>query len=168
MSRSWKFPVGLILVSTYLTYESFSITSPIIQAKTVGPAFFPRVALAGLIVVGALLLAQALFARQAVTTPSIDHEGADAPSLYWWDFVNTLFLGGLYVGGMRIVGFIPATILFQSVMLFVVFRQRSRKVIIGAPFILTFLYFFVFIRFLGMPLPQGYGIFRNFSQSVYY
>lgn len=167
MSRSWAIPSGLVLGSMYLGYESLSITSSFTQSATVGPAFFPRIALAGMIVIGLLQLGYALFTREAATQPPADHQ-VSAPKFYWWDLIATVGLGCLYVALMRVIGFIPATLLFQSALLFVVFRQRGAKVVVGVPLVLTAIYFVVFVRLLEMPLPQGYGIFRAFSQIAYY
>ena len=160
-------PLVLILGSLFLWNESLSISSSFTQGGTVGPAFFPRVALTGLIAVGLIELGHALWNRAAANEPRASAV-VDAPGFYWWDLVATVAIGSLYVGLMRIIGFIPATVLFQAAMLLVPFRQRSMKIVIGAPLALTFFYFVIFIRLMGMPLPQGYGIFRTFSQLVYY
>lgn len=170
MKRAYLPPIAIVLGSVSLWNASSYITAPAGLDEGIGPAFFPRLALAGMILVGLAELGRLAWRRAPAEgrIQMADGEGSVTPTrFYWRDLLATVVIGGLYVGLMRIIGFIPATILFQMAMLAIPFRQRRLKIVVGAPLGLTLFYYVVFLRLMEMPLPQGHGIFRTFSQLVY-
>ena len=133
-----------------------------VQSKSFGPAFFPQLILAGLILVFVLQIVGSIRPRSA------QRSKVDRNTLHWFDLASMLGITAGYIALLILTGFVPATLAFQIAVLFVVFRQRETKVLFWVPAGLTCLYFLVFIRGLQMPLPQGYGVFREISQIIYY
>jgi putative tricarboxylic transport membrane protein len=158
----WVGPIGVIAGSLYLWYLTLGFKTMYAQSETFGPAFFPRFILGGLVLVSVLQLIRLAAARARTAA------GEASDPLHWPDLLALLGLSLGYVVLMKTTGFLPATFLFQGAVLSIIFRQRNLKLLLGVPAVLTAIYFFIFVRVLQMPLPQGYGWFREFSRLVYF
>lgn len=160
--RKWVAPLGVIAGSLYLWYLTLGFRTAYAQSETFGPSFFPQLVLAGLILVSVLQIVRLALAREQPVAERT------AEPFHWGDLIAAVAISAAYVALMKATGFLPSTFLFQTVLLFVIFRQRSLKILLGVPAILTTIYFLIFVRALEMPLPQGHGWFREFSQIVYF
>jgi len=171
VKSEWIGPAVLIGGAVYLWYVASGIEPGFARTEVIGPAFFPKLLLAGLILVSLLQLARAGVARlRDVDSARAATKGEASPAkrFYLLDLLLALFLTAGYVALLRRIGFLPATLLFQGALIFFVFRQRTLKFCAGVPALLTVIYFVIFIRLMEMPLPQGQGIFRELSQFLYY
>ena len=52
-------------------------------------------------------------------------------------------------------------------MLIAVFRLRRWRLVLGAPVVLTTLFYIIFIELMSVPLPRGQGVFRELSRMLY-
>jgi hypothetical protein len=132
--------------------------------EVLGPSFFPKILLAGLVLVTMLDIGLSLAKRWR---HGAHGQSAANGRLYWNDLLLSFVITIAFVASLRYIGFLPAAILFQLAMLSVVFRQRSWKVLIGAPIFLTALFLVIFSLIMGVPLPRGSGIFYTFSRLIY-
>lgn len=155
-------PGALIAISLFLLWQTVGMTSSHAASELFGPAFFPRVVLVGLLLVSALQIIGEVLRHRAV------QDRGSRPRLHLGAFMVTIVVTALYIVAMQHAGFIPATLAFQAIILGVVFRLRSLTGLILLPSALTAGYFVIFIRILELPLPQGQGMFREFSRLVYY
>lgn len=71
----------------------------------------------------------------------------------------------LYVAALPLVGFAPATLLFQAAVLAVVFGRRGFG-LVAVPVLLTFLMLAFFSRLLAVPLPRGLGWFYGLNSVL--
>lgn len=156
---------GVVLGAGYLWFLATQIQASQARYQLYGPSFFPRVVLVLFIGLAVLQLIRG-FVRagrqgQQAASPT-------AQRWHWMDLLAACLLVCGFAVMLKLTGFLPATFLFQVAILALVFRQRSPKLVIGVPLLLTTIYFVLFVRLMQMPLPQGQGIFREFSRIVYY
>jgi hypothetical protein len=163
VNRELIAPIGIIAASAFLLHTTAGFKSPHAQSEIFGPAFFPQATLLGLIAVSLVQAIRALINQRA----DLLHDTVSAP-LEWVRFVAALTASVGYVALMKLTGFLPATLVFQAILLFVVFGWRDMRMVLGVPAGLTLLYFIIFVRLLDLPLPQGYGWFRQFSRVLYF
>jgi putative tricarboxylic transport membrane protein len=162
MARSIAAPAGVIVLSLVLLWQTAGMHSAYSADELFGPAVFPRVVLGGLVFVSVLQIAQELVRRPAAAA------GTQRFRLDIRAFAVTLAAAVAYVFAMGYVGFLPATLAFQSVIFVAVFGMRSAAGMVLLPAVLTGIYFIIFLRLLELPLPQGYGPFRELSRFIYY
>lgn len=163
VARELFAPIGISAASAFLLYVTTSFTSPYAQSEIFGPAFFPRAILLGLIAVSLIQLTRALMRGRT----ELPHAALSAPA-DWSRFAAALAASIGYVALMKFTGFLPATLVFQAVLLLVVFGWRDFRMLLGIPAGLTLFYFIIFVRLLDLPLPQGYGWFRQLSRALYF
>lgn len=163
MNYARLLPAVFLGGAVYLWFVASNFRSGMGQYQVLGPSFFPKLLLAGLIAVTVVELAVSL--RGARRPGAAIERPAERP----YDFKNlalTLAVTVGYVGGLRFIGFLPATFLFQLAMLALVFRQRP-AVAFGVPVVLTALFFGIFSFVMGVPLPRGSGVFYTLSRFIY-
>lgn len=163
VTREFVAPTGIAAAAIFLLYITTGFRSPYAQSEIFGPASFPRVVLIGLIAVSFIQLLR-LVMRSRTEPP---HPEPSA-QFDWLRFTAALAALIGYIILMRFTGFLPATLTFQVAILVVVFGWRDLRMVLGVPAGLTFLYFIIFVRLLDLPLPQGYGWFRQLSRALYF
>lgn len=162
MARGILAPGGIVVVCLLLLWQTTGMQSAYAADELFGPAFFPRIVLGGLVLVSLLQVVQELLRRSSGPAET----RRLAPDVR--GFAVTLSAAAAYIMAMQYVGFLPATLFFQSAIFAVVFGMRTARGIVLLPAILTGIYFVIFLRLLGLPLPQGYGPFRELSRLIYY
>lgn len=141
---------------------------------------WPRILLGGIFVLSLVLLAQEILKARAakagaapdavaseVLVPQAETE-AD-PAVQRAAFRNLyMFMGslGLYAVFTPIIGFVLSTYLVQVAALWIL-NTRSKRVLWGVPFVVTFTVYGIFVRLLGMMLPRGVGPFLMFNRLLY-
>lgn len=164
MNPRWLVPAALLAGSVYLWFVASNFRGGIGRYEVLGPSFFPKLLLAGLVVVAIVDLGLTVGKKWK-------HVGygqfAETKLFYWKDLLLAFAVTIAYVALLRYLGFLPATLLFQFGMLLTVFRHKSWKVVIGVPVFLTALFFVIFSVVMGAPLPRGSGIFYEVSRLIY-
>lgn len=128
--------------------------------ESLGPDFWPRWVLGGLVVLGLLLVGQGLERKRT---------GADVH--LWKDTKNprrlltgiALLLG--YLALINVLGFTLATLLFLVLLIYVL-GGRHVTALAVAPVVVTAAILLIFGRILFVPLPRGIGVFRDISLWV--
>lgn len=165
MNRIWLdrfICVGVTAVAIYLYRVTYEMpTFP--RHGTLGPAYFPRLLLIGIIVSAIGLLLLSLLERASQPSPQSEetypHSGR-----------KLLLVVGLifaYFTSMTRVGFLLSTVLFQAIFLLISFQVRNPRWLVGVPVALTSLLFLIFIKLMYVPLPRGEGVFRTVSLWFY-
>jgi putative tricarboxylic transport membrane protein len=143
---------GLVLfLGLFIAYETTQLTSGPGYAA-VGPALFPYMIAAGLVVIGALVLREAFFGHVA-------HERG--MELDWWAVL--LVLVGLVVQGILLL---PLGWILATTAMFVVVARAfvSRRPLLdaGIGLAITVIAFVLFNYGLGLNLPSGW-VFESFG-----
>jgi putative tricarboxylic transport membrane protein len=72
----------------------------------------------------------------------------------------------LYIILTPLIGFLLSTVLFILAFILAL-EEKRRLVLIISPLVITAVIFFVFAKFIMMPLPKGVGVFAEFSRLFY-
>lgn len=166
MGRSIAAPGIILAACLILMWQTGGMVSAYSASELFGPAFFPRAILGALIAVSALQILHAARRHGAAAPDPAAGVAPGRPDL--GGFAIALALAAGYVVAMQHVGFLPATLAFQSALFVLVFGMRSVRGVVLLPALLTGLYFVIFLRLLELPLPQGQGVFRALSRAIYY
>ena len=160
------FTLFIILGSIFLLVETMTFSSFQVRAR-VGPAFWPRIILIEIIVLGTLLLIKRI----------VDTRG-NLRALYPRSSLNPnerkgifrvlllMLLCVVYTILINRIGFILTSLLFQLAAL-VLLGARRWIPLISIPVLLTSILYGLFIRIIHSPLPRGIGIFYDFSRLFY-
>lgn len=171
-------PATLLAASALLWLVASNFRRGVGQYDTLGPSFFPKLILLGLAVVSLWDLALSVHQRKpgvagealgrgSQETLGENREPRQGRSFYWTDLFLATGLTIAYVALLPYVGFLTGSLLFQFGLLFCVFRQRRRAVVLGGPIVLTFLLFVIFGIGMGIALPRGQGVFLTMSRFLY-
>ena len=149
--RVWGVLVVALGLGIFFAIRNF----PTIPGQEYGPALFPGVIAAGLLLCGVLLFIKGLAARRS-------GEG-DARLLAWDDWMRSprqvtalavvIAVNVLYIAVVERVGFVLTAIVYLSA-LFAVFRVRRRWVVPLAV-VVTLIIHYAFYKLLRVPLPWG-------------
>ncbi|MEO0398866.1 MAG: tripartite tricarboxylate transporter TctB family protein [Pseudomonadota bacterium] len=141
---------GLVYVATAQRFDAYPEELTFV---------FPGALFLALIPVGALLA----FRRQAGgAEASADTLNADAaPNAS--GFVKVAAFTWGYAVLIALIGFPPATFLFQAAVIGLVFNHRKALWLVGAPLALTIAFTLFFDGALSVPLPRGVGVFYSFN-----
>lgn len=131
--------------------------------ELIGPAFFPKILLVAIVALTLVEIARVLLARRRAGGPAA---GTDV-RFHPLDLGLAVAITVGYVAALHALGFLPATFVFQALLLAVIFRERRWPALLGVPLALTSLFFVIFILLMGVPLPRGMGVFLDFSKLLY-
>jgi len=164
MRIAWIVPAGLIGGALYLWHVAGHFRGGVGRYEVLGPAFFPKLLLAALIVVCLLQLAgeliRALRARQEVAASGV-------ATIHWGDLALALGITVAYAASLKTLGFLVATPLFQVLLLAAVFRVTDWRLLVGVPAALVTLFTLIFVVAMNVPLPRGRWLFAELSRLVY-
>jgi putative tricarboxylic transport membrane protein len=148
---AWGVLVLLLGIGIFVAIRNF----PTIPGQQYGPALFPGVIAAGLLICGVALVYRQLAGR--------DRAHARAPWLAWdaWTrsprhvvaFAVVVGVNLLYVAFVDRLGFVITGIIYLAA-LFAVFRVRARW-IVPLAVIVTLVIHYAFYKLLRVPLPWG-------------
>jgi putative tricarboxylic transport membrane protein len=144
---------GFVLILLSLAMIALTLSFPAFPGQKYGPALFPRILGAGLIVCGAVLIWNGITARKP---GSAWIEIAPWVREPWrlTSFLLTLALLLIYILFSETVGFIPIAFAFLLTLFFWLGVRPITSVIIAAVATLTIHWFFA--TMLRVPLPRGW------------
>jgi len=155
-------PVFFFSASVWLWFVASAFRGGVGRYELIGPNFFPKILLVG--IMGA---AAAEVLREFLTFSDDRSIDDKRPRFYPIDLASALGITIAYVVGLHVIGFLLATLVFQALMLIAVFRLRRWRLVLGAPVVLTTLFYVIFIELMNVPLPRGQGVFRELSRMLY-
>jgi putative tricarboxylic transport membrane protein len=144
--------VALLLASRGLD----SVSAP----GQLGPAFWPRLVLAGLVLA---CLAKAV---EAVRRPARDPAGSEAAPLARWRLAAAIALIVLYVVLTPPLGFLLTTVAFIAAFL-ALCGARAPLLLAANAVAGTVLLLYLFVKVVYLPLPKGAGPFEPVTLAVY-
>jgi len=156
------FNAGLVVFFTY-AYFFIGATVPKAEGPGWGAEVWPQAILIALIIL--LGVNMVMVYRGGGKTPEFGFGKLRQISLT--SFVQgKLFLGMaalfVYAMSLQAAGFILSTFVFFVVYARIVGQKHTKTLVVSA-FVATFTVYFVFSRALGVMLPRGYGILRDFA-----
>lgn len=157
-----------LLLSLVMAYYAFGLPKP--NVETPLPAsFWPLLILVPLSLVLAARLIILLRSQRTDISEGMEQpaNGSDQPeALDWKLFLFGLSAALLYIINVKYVGFIVATPIVMVIYLWGMgYRKPVALAIIPITVMVVLLLLFVKVTFI--PLPRGYGIFREFSLLFY-
>lgn len=143
---------GLVIILLSLAMIALTVSFPDFPGQKYGPAFFPRILGAGLIICGGLLV------RQGIAT---HRPGAPWVEIAPWvrepwrlgAFLLTLGLLLLYIVAADAIGFIPMALAFLLALFFWLGVKPVTAVL--AAVVSTIAIYWFFATLLRVPLPRG-------------
>ena len=162
-SELWV-PAVIALGALYLWTLAGDFRGGAARYEAIGPDFFPKILLAALIAVSLLHLLRGLLLRRRAAAPLGTTASA---SFHPGDLALAVAITAGYVAALHLLGFLLATLLFQGLLLALVFRQRDWRLLLGVPAGLTALFFLIFVQLMSTPLPRGQGVFHELSKLLY-
>jgi hypothetical protein len=157
---------GVTFVSGCLLYYVATTIPQLRVADKVGPAFWPKTILSIIILLSGLLFIRNLVTillRREQTKP---RETSDSQKDWTIRLVVTIALSLLYGFSVPYAGFLLSVFLFQSIQLSIL-RVKKISVLFLFPFVMTVIFYLIFIRILHMPLSRGTGVFLTLSRLFY-
>ena len=128
-----------------------------------GPDVWPRIMLAGIILLTAILLVRD-WKKRPKEQKGTSEEGAEKPSRA--RMVAVLVLSFMYAYAIYQWGFLVVTPFFVAIMLYLL-RYRKVWAFFVYPIVFTGAFYIIFVRAASIVLPRGHGIFRTFSLIFY-
>lgn len=151
MGGVWLLFSAAMLISTFGYRDVGSLAA-------IGPAYWPRILLAGMIVLSAVLIVRAVRGiKTARGADSAEQERAH-PHLFW----STIGLTFLYILALPYLGFPLTTVVYLLVML----RSVGVRGTFRLPALalgLSLMLIFIFANFMSVPLPRGEGFCHQIS-----
>lgn len=163
MRSGWIVPAGLVGGALYLWHVAGHFRGGVGRYEVLGPAFFPKLLLAALVIVCLLQLGGELI--RLVRTRRMTANGATI--IHWGDLALALGITIAYVASLKTLGFLVATPLFQVLLLAMVFRVTDWRLLLGVPVTLVALFTLIFVVAMNVPLPRGRWLFAEVSRLVY-
>lgn len=142
---------GLILVAFAIAEISYARTFPSLHGQDYGPALFPTIIGAGLMLFGGILIARGWAQRATQPMVVVGDWAQDRGNV-----VNVIVLLGsivFYIVFSTWLGFIPTALLIQSVLLVRLGSSLALSITVAA--ISTMVIHTLFAKLLLVPLPWG-------------
>ncbi len=152
---------------------AMQITPPRVDTPLVG-SFWPGMALATLFVCSCIemirLLRQTKEEREAKEAAEEKKTKALQEAMGEEDNRNLLIFGGviafLYIFIVHYIGFMVTTPIFMAIYMYVT-GYRNRVMLVVAPILAIAVFLLLFVVATYIPLPRGFGIFREISLLIY-
>ncbi|MDI6725878.1 MAG: tripartite tricarboxylate transporter TctB family protein [Smithellaceae bacterium] len=161
-SKGELFFLLFILLGSFILFgETFYFKGSEDIGGRLGPAFWPRMLLVGIMIICVSLLVEYLIKRGRMTEtmkPRLD--------LRQLRFLIAVGLITAYLLLLPLVGFIIITPLFMIAFMYLL-GEPSKAWILGVSLVLTAIIVVLFTKAMYVPLPRGQGIFLQFSQIFY-
>lgn len=148
---------GLLLLALGATVIAVVSSYPAVPAQRVGPALFPALIAAGLMIGGVILVVRGW--RERTTVPWLHFEPWVHSLRHVARFIGVIGAVIFYVLAANRLGFLPTSLIILAVMFRLFGVALGRSILIAA--IATFVIHFAFYKLLRVPLP--WGVFTNYA-----
>lgn len=155
----------LISGATFLFFHSFSFdrSARFLQEGTVLPGYWPRLILAGIIILSTVALITKIYKDKVLKRKALK---VDKQFVATGRLVLLVLLCFIYATGINYIGYLIGTIVFAVLLLFIMGVRKS-SILFFYPLSITTVVYLIFTKILYMSLPRGVGIFYEFSQFFY-
>jgi hypothetical protein len=152
----------IFLFGIFIYYVATQLPRPAF-GYGMGPDVWPRIMLAGIILLTAILLIKD-WKKRPKESKGTSEEGVEKPSRA--RMVAVLVLSFIYTYAMYQWGFLITTPFFIAIMLYLL-RYRKVWAFFVYPIVFTLGFYLIFVVAASIILPRGHGIFRTFSLIFY-
>lgn len=144
----------------WLTFQ-ITVTAP---PGTLGPAFWPRVAIALMAIVSVVEVLRIVFGATSVRELAAEEDDDDAPRQLW-RLAGGILLVCVYAAAITTVGYILASLLLLIAFMYLG-GYRNHLVIWTASLLGMAAIAFVFLKVVYVSLPRGVAPFDGLTQSI--
>lgn len=150
-------PLVVIAASVFFYIHTYSFPESL-GYQELGPGFWPRLTLAGMIIVAAIICGRSLIASRKESRPE---SSGDSKA-----FVLMIVLLVLYIFAIHITGFLPASLLMLLAFMRLL-GEKNKVVIFSTALGLVAVVYLIFAKIMVAPLPRGVSIFKALSYYLY-
>lgn len=163
-----EFLLTLLILVVAIILLVMTTKFPTLRAyDKLGPAFWPRIVLEGLILLNGGWLAKLILTQgQDLKTNLSKIALGNSQERNILRLLLVIALCIMYTFSMPILGFLLLTPIFQLLVLLAMGTRKWTTLTI-TPLLLTTVLFGIFIRILHIPLPRGIGVFNVLSRMFY-
>jgi hypothetical protein len=161
--RRWRdfiIPGCLVAATVWLWILAGQFRGGVGRYEVLGPSFFPKLLLGALALVALLQIGRAIISGGGTAEP-------ERSTIHWADLAAAVGITSAYAAVLGFAGFLISTVVFQVLLLTLVFRYRTAAIVVGVPVGLTALYGGIFLGLMNVPLPRGRWFFAEFSSLFY-
>jgi hypothetical protein len=146
-----------MMASIFFFFHTYSFQESLGYQET-GPGFWPRLILAAMMIITAIILVRALIEAKK--------SGHTAPPRSNKAFMLMIGLLIAYILAIHVIGFLPASLL-MLIGFIRLLGEKNKLVILGASFGLVAAIYLIFAKIMVSPLPRGVSVFKALSYFLY-
>ena len=147
-----------MVASIFFFIHTYSFQESLGYQET-GPGFWPRLILAGMMIITAIILVRAVIETKKDGLAAGSPRSSKA-------FILMIGLLVLYIVAIHVIGFLPAS--FLMLISFIrLLGEKNKPVILGASFGLVAAIYIIFAKIMVSPLPRGVSVFKQLSYFLY-
>ena len=151
----------IIAASVFFYVQTFSFPT-ITGYEKMGPGFWPRMTLAGIVILALIIMIGSILERKKGTASKADSR----------DQKNTaglLTCSGIlffFIFSISYIGFLLSAFLSMAALAYAL-GERNKVTILSFSFVMVLAVYLSFGKLMFVPLPRGIWIFREFSYYLY-
>jgi putative tricarboxylic transport membrane protein len=161
-----KINIGILGISSFLYFYSF--TQEIPSGSNFDSMIWPRIILVLAIAFSIFsIIGEWIKIKRLNSSVKKDKTKKPKNLIRIMTMFIPIIVAFIYVWGVGYLGFFLATVIFIPALMYLL-GERKIKSIISTPLVFLFIVWVVFIKFGGILLPTGEGIFRELSNFIMY
>lgn len=155
--------VCVVIIAASIFFYIYTLTFPVIlKYEKMGPGFWPKMVLIGIVVVAVSLMVEAIRSRRkTVQKKEPAKEEKNTKLVVLCAVVLVIFL---YF--MEIVGFVLSSFFATAILACLLGESKKRSAVIYS-FIIVLVIYASFAKLMYVPLPRGVSVFRELSYFLY-
>lgn len=163
--RAAPAPLAGIAISAALLVDTRGLDQ-VVPGDQLGPGFWPRLVLSGLVVACLARLVTTARAGSAPGAGAVGRDAADSPPIAWPKLGAAIALIILYVVAAPHVGFAAATAAFIAAFMWLCGARSAGAIAVNA-LVGTVALLYLFVKAVYLPLPKGDGPFETVTLALY-
>jgi len=155
--------VCMVIIAASIFFYIYTLTFPVIlKYEKMGPGFWPKLVLIGIVVAASSLLVESIRKRgNPVQKKEPTKEEKNTKLVVLCAVVLAIFL---YF--MQIVGFVLSSFFATAILAFLLGEGKKRSAVIYS-FVIVLVIYASFAKLMYVPLPRGISVFRELSYCLY-
>lgn len=155
--------VCVVIIAASIFFYIYTLSFPVIlKYEKMGPGFWPKMVLIGIILVALSLLVESIRERRKPDQKQeADLEEKDTKLVVICAGILAI---SLYL--MQIIGFVLSSF-FATAILALLLGERKKRTAAIYSFIIVLVIYASFAKLMYVPLPRGISVFREFSYYLY-
>jgi hypothetical protein len=155
--------VCLVIIAASIFFYIYTLTFPVIlKYEKMGPGFWPKLVLTGIVLAAVSLLIESIRKRRdTVQNKKPVDEEKNTKLVVVCAVILVVFL---YL--MQIVGFVLSSFFATAILAYILGERKKRTTVIYS-FIIVLVIYASFAKLMYVPLPRGVSVFRELSYYLY-